>query len=76
MKLINSLKPCILYVGFLFISGCRCEVNNFSNYVIIREINPYDEQATICRYISNYGDVFLDTCGKFNVGDTVKIVKK
>lgn len=70
----NFLKSYILCVGFLFLlTGCDDRIIVNKDKFIIR-INEFD--GGYCRYQMDKGGEFIDTCGKFNIGDNIVILKK
>lgn len=68
------MKKLLLIIS---ISLIACLKANFTeSQIIIIEI--YDSnQDNICFYKTNYDKFnFIDSCGKFNVNDTIQIIKK
>jgi len=83
MKIIISIFLVVM------LSSCGYETPNNMNVMIITEIGTSDYGKGLCYYVgkgsttSGISEVFAesrfcfyDNCGKFNVGDTIKISKR
>jgi len=71
----------LILIGLLF-GSCRDTLIEYNEIVIVTQRITHDD--VICRFYTNkYSNEilgseyysFLDSCGKFNVGDTLKLVK-
>lgn len=79
------MKKLIISILSLFLlMGCGYATMNFKDKMIIKEIQVTN--GNLCRYYG-HGDgttlaptstyfQFTDTCGKFQIGDTVYLIKK
>lgn len=55
---------------------CSCDRHKLHQGTKITSISEWDDSGILCKYCTSDGDGFIDSCGKFTVGDVIKIVKQ
>jgi hypothetical protein len=73
MKKFN-IKPYLL--GLFLLTGCNCGSNDFREIITITSVKVGCDNGACCLYATSHSVEFYDTCGKFDVGDTIIIKKK
>lgn len=69
MKKLILLLTIIVFV----LIGCA-DINMKKHIIIITQIYKFDD-SPFCHYYTNRID-FIDSCNKYQIGDTIQIVKK
>ena len=69
------MKILTLLIAILLV-GCGMLDQEWRNPIVVRRI---ESKNGLCNYyVNQIGDItfIVDSCGKFNVGDTIKFIKK